>query len=343
MQNLTRRTFFILKEFVIFFFERWGWKQKKILVRPNKLFFCVWRKKKMSSRRGVAASWLLAGPLPIAGVVDIVSGFMEFEGVCMQEVQCPEWINAVAFIDDDIFVGVGRRVRMWSKGQEQLLVSHHTDMVVYVEHLGGFKFATSSWDCSVIIWHADVKFGQLEGHADTVTCLARVGDTCVASGSSDLTVRVWDHTLLTCLLTLHGHSKTVWCLTTLADGCLVSGSADTTVRLWNEDQSILCGHVDWVMALARLDDGTLVSGALDRTIRLWKQGTCVEIIPTGVVRAVGILPSNVIVCACDSEDVILFKNGKVIYTFSQSLLNTLATWKNRIIVGTKNGQVRVFE
>ena len=301
------------------------------------------RLREMQSRSSVSRRWLLRGPLPISWLVDIVCDFMGFDGVCVQETYCPDWVNAIAAVDRDNFVTVGKRVRLWRNKQERCLGSQHTDMVLAVAVLGSGKFATGSWDHSVNVWDTDTQVGALRGHMGAVTCLARLGDACVVSGSSDKTVRVWDHMTNSCLRVLSGHAKTVWCVTVMPDMCIASGSADHSIKMWSSaEPAVFNGHTDWVMALAVLDDGTLVSGSLDCTVRVWNAQHLVCRL-FGVALSLSCMPGNVVVCACGNSEVVLMHAGEIIHTFRQPSLYALTTWKKNIIVGTKNGHVRVFE
>jgi len=58
-----------------------------------------------------------------------------------------------------------------------------------------------------------------------------------ATGSSDQTVKLWDHATRSLIGVLRGHEATVRCLAFSPDGSrLASGSKDTTVRLWDLNQ-----------------------------------------------------------------------------------------------------------
>jgi WD40 repeat protein len=56
-------------------------------------------------------------------------------------------------------------------------------------------------------------------------------DGKLASGSWDLTVRVWDMNTLECVLTLP-HASEVRCLAVLKDGSLAAGLGDGTIQMW---------------------------------------------------------------------------------------------------------------
>ena len=84
--------------------------------------------------------------------------------------------------------------------------------------------------------------GVLEGHTgsvDTLTPLSsRQGNSILASGSADTSIRVWDVESMACLAVLNGHSHNVDSVSVvegLPDDTvqLASGSDDTTVAVWD--------------------------------------------------------------------------------------------------------------
>jgi F-box/WD-40 domain protein MET30 len=55
----------------------------------------------------------------------------------------------------------------------------------------------------------------------------------LASGSSDLTIKLWDTNSGVLINTLTGHNGGVLCLSFDSHNTLASGSADNTIKLWN--------------------------------------------------------------------------------------------------------------
>jgi hypothetical protein len=74
---------------------------------------------------------------------------------------------------------------------------------------------------------------RLEGHGGGVTALYELHDGCIASGSADRTIRLWDRARGAEIARLEGHGREVTALCVLPDGRLASGSADRTIRLWD--------------------------------------------------------------------------------------------------------------
>ena len=109
-------------------------------------------------RRARAAGWLLAGPLPIPGICDIVAGYGNgLEGTC--------WLT----------------------------LAGHTSNVRALAVLPDGKLASGSDDKTVRVWDAasGACLLTLAGHTRAVNALAALPDGKLASGSADKTVHVW--------------------------------------------------------------------------------------------------------------------------------------------------------
>ncbi|THU75479.1 WD40 repeat-like protein, partial [Dendrothele bispora CBS 962.96] len=121
-----------------------------------------------------------------------------------------------------------------------------------------------------------------QGHDDDVNSVAFSADgTKIVSGSSDLTIRLWETATGAQIVDpLQGHDHYVNSVVFSADGTrIVSGSSDKTIRLWDtalgaQIGDSLQGHDGWVRSVAFSADGTkIISGSDDRTIRLWDTAT----------------------------------------------------------------------
>ena len=124
----------------------------------------------------------------------------------------------------------------------------------------------------------------LDAHSDWVNAVAVAsapdGRSVIVSGSSDMTVRVWDLQDARLLDTLTGHTDSVSSVAAalLPGGRLIaiSGSNDETAHIWDLEsgQTIrtLTGHSGRIraVALGAMDGGPIaVTGGNDRTVRVW--------------------------------------------------------------------------
>ncbi|KAI3422540.1 hypothetical protein GPALN_013044 [Globodera pallida] len=124
---------------------------------------------------------------------------------------------------------------------------------------------------------------SLPGHGEPVLSVQFSPDgSCLASGSGDRTVRLWDlHTNLP-KQTLSGHSDWVLCIGWSPDGrALASACKSGVVRVWDArsgaQRRVLNGHQKWVNAIAwqplhvasDAECRLLASAGWDKTIRIW--------------------------------------------------------------------------
>ena len=80
----------------------------------------------------------------------------------------------------------------------------------------------------------------LNGHTECVNSILFSTDgTCIVSGSSDKSVRVWDALVGKKLNALNSHTEGINSVTFLTDGIFVSGSPDKSVQVWNMQPSYI--------------------------------------------------------------------------------------------------------
>ncbi len=141
--------------------------------------------------------------------------------------------------------------------------------------------------------------GSARAHEASVYALAVLPDyQCLASGSADKTIKLWEGR--ECTATLTEHQGAVLALAVLPARRLASGSEDNTIKIWDLKsgtcEATLTGHQGAVHALVALPNNDLVSGSLDTTIKIWdlKSGTCKTTLTghLGAVRALVALPNN---------------------------------------------------
>lgn len=106
------------------------------------------------------------------------------------------------------------------------------------------------------------------GHTSNINCLKRIDANRYASGSTDLSVRIWNSVTGANIKVMTLHTARVNCLEVLPDSNqLVSGSDDNSIRFWNltsYGSNYVITNAHWsqsVLCLKRLAGGLLASGA----------------------------------------------------------------------------------
>jgi WD40 repeat protein len=141
----------------------------------------------------------------------------------------------------------------------------------------------------------------LTGHTSWVNAIAlSVDGKYLISGSSDITIKVWDWQTGVEVRTLTGHTSSVHAIALSVDGkYLISGSGDSTLKVWDWQTGVevrtLTGHTDRVYAIAFSVDGKyLISGSVDTTLKVWNCQTGVEVrILTGHTGSVNAIAFSV--------------------------------------------------
>lgn len=141
---------------------------------------------------------------------------------------------------------------------------------------------------TVQMWHVSSGPAKPQGHTRVVSSVAFSPDgLCIASGSFDCIVHIWDAQHGTSLATLRGHKGAVRALAFSPDSMRVaSGSDDGTVRVWNVHTATVQAtlrerswHATIFTSLCFSPDGKHV------LIRRWADDISVldiyEVLPTG--------------------------------------------------------------
>lgn len=98
----------------------------------------------------------------------------------------------------------------------------------------------------------------------------------IATGSDDLTIKIWDRKSLELVQILSGHMDDLYEIQYTQDGTiLASSSKDRTVRLWDvatgKQKAVLQGHQSTIRRIAFSRNGDmLASPSLDKTTRIWR-------------------------------------------------------------------------
>ncbi|ETO29078.1 WD-40 repeat protein [Reticulomyxa filosa] len=134
--------------------------------------------------------------------------------------------------------------------------------------------------------HSPSAFKSFNGHSSMVYGIEYSfldGRHLLCSGSTDMTVRLWDVDTAEQIQVFTGHSSTVFCVkfSSYYWKSICSSSWDSTIRFWNietgKQTQILNGHSNGVCGFqfSPFRGGQfLCSGSADNTIRLWDIETC---------------------------------------------------------------------
>ena len=165
------------------------------------------------------------------------------------------------------------------------------------------------------------------GHTERVNTIAWSPDgTCIASGSGDKTVQVWNTFTGDQIFTYCGHSDAVNSVAWSPDGTrIASASSDSTVQVWDATtgQNVLTynGHTKGVYAVAWSPDGKrIASGGDDNKVRIWEAITGEPIYTyrnhSGWVHAVAWSPDGAHIASGSDDNKVQVKDATTKFSLS---------------------------
>lgn len=199
----------------------------------------------------------------------------------------------------------------------------------------------------------------LEGHKGRVCSVAFSPDgTCIASGSTDDTVRVWDVVTGQTVTQFKAHAGGILSVSYSPDGVYIaSGSHDKTIWVWSISSGNLVtqlkGHTGAVRSVAFSPDGKrIASGSDDHTVRVWdaKTGGMVSQLEghTEIVNSVAFSPDGTCIVSGSSDGTVRVwdtakqqTNTVIKLTSTDSV--SFSNDGSHILSGSINGMVQVWD
>ncbi len=168
-------------------------------------------------------------------------------------------VTCVTQLDDDYIVSgsYDKTLIIWdiNKGTQLMKLKGHTSPVKCVTKISNNCIVSGSFDKTLRVWNIISKrkiyntlfksrtLMILKGHTSLVTCVTKLSDDRIVSGSEDTTLIIWDINTGKILKKLEGHTNYVTCVIKLSDDRIVSGSYDHTLIIWNISTNTNARHL----------------------------------------------------------------------------------------------------
>jgi WD40 repeat protein len=207
------------------------------------------------------------------------------------------WTCSVTFDKSGKILASGHEdgiVRLWNVSMQQHEVQETRDEIVCVAFDRTGRYIASGFYNSIRLWDAVTQqevamirsptsaacWGShtIQGHSVGwgLCCVAfDVSGKCIASGSVDKTIRLWDISTQQEVALFRGHTGKITSLAFDWSGrYMTSGSDDKTVRLWSvselQEVAVFTAHTKEITSVTFDGSGKYIaSGSADMTVRLW--------------------------------------------------------------------------
>ncbi|CAO0793058.1 unnamed protein product [Mucor circinelloides] len=197
----------------------------------------------------------------------------------------------------------------------------------------------------------------LQGHSDSIYCLAWIDQDTLVSGSRDKTLKVWNIKTNQCIRTVENeHDGSILCMRVNKDrSILLTGSSDATCTIWSLPDLApirkLRGHGHSVLDVCFVNSNRIVTASRDHTLRLWNQDTGEEILQmlghTNSVNAVETVDEHRVVSASGDATLKLWDvaTGECIRTMQGHRLGLACVRYDgqRLYSGGLEGKIKVWD
>jgi WD40 repeat protein len=223
-------------------------------------------------------------------------------------------VTCCVVANDVVYTGSwDKTIRVWDlKGNFIHVIHAHDDFV---------KDITKD-ECAIYSCSSDklikkfVNFKEIlvfKGHTRAVESID-LKESCLYSGSSDCTIKIWDKDTGSCLKSIKAHETSIYHVLVDETG-IYSASADKEVKRWDEDSVQVYKHLDFVNCVLVINN-YLLSGSRDGLITLWDINSSK---PLKKLQA----HADGVTCLC-------LKEGVEFY--SGSIDGTIRTWDIRLML-----------
>jgi len=128
-------------------------------------------------------------------------------------------------------------IRLWKNSELLLTVHGHTGPITALSFSqDGSLLASGSRDSEIVVWDIAAECGlfRLQGHSNSISCLALVSSSKLVSGSKDGLLKVWDLKTQHCMETeVSCHSEVLSFVYDLERQILVVAAAEPRLRLFS--------------------------------------------------------------------------------------------------------------
>lgn len=196
----------------------------------------------------------------------------------------------------------------------------------------------------------------LQGHEDSVYCLAWISKDLLISGSRDKTLKIWHVPTSKCVRTIEDeHDGSILCMRVDEQHqLLMTGSSDATCTVWSlpDVKPILKlrGHGHNVLGVCIVGD-RIVTSSRDHTLRVWDRFTGIEIRQmvghTASVNAIEPVNRSRVVSASGDSNIKLWdiETGECIRTMDghQLGLACIKYINGRLYSGGLEGKIKIWD
>ena len=181
------------------------------------------------------------------------------------------------------------------------------------------------------------------GHSKGANCVAFSPDgLCIASGSNDSDIIMWDARTYNRVRSLIGHRGAVFSVVFSADGeFIASGASDNSVIVWSKGGSCLhklTGHTSWVRSVALSPDMRYIaSGSDDSTVIVWEMGSGKR------VRSLGHDGLDGCICGFDAlDDDFVPRQGCTANGHSEPVRSVAFSAHGLLASGSRDGTIKIW-